>query len=162
MWPTSVGSVSPLSIFCLNSSEEFTHTGSLSLKLLPTVKPTIRTVLGPFDQVIKLQAFMTDLCVITGGSGYVGLRLARELLSQGYRVRIFDTCQPQRDKMGSLRGAMRGFLRPSACHAMPSCHAMHTYLLYLPLCWPCPYLPFLSKLPFLNFTLTYPSLFHPS
>ena len=61
--------------------------------------------MDPANLVIELHA-MSDLCVITGGSGYVGLRLARELLSQGYRVRIFDICQPPREEMGGLRGAL--------------------------------------------------------
>ena len=38
---------------------------------------------------------MTDLALITGGAGFIGLHLSRELVKIGYRVRIFDNFSPQ-------------------------------------------------------------------
>jgi dTDP-L-rhamnose 4-epimerase len=38
---------------------------------------------------------MNDLVLITGGAGFIGLHLSRELVKIGYRVRIFDNFSPQ-------------------------------------------------------------------
>lgn len=52
---------------------------------------------------------MSELNVITGGSGYVGLRLARELLSLGLRVRIFDTSRPRQPDQEHEETGRRAF-----------------------------------------------------
>ncbi len=39
--------------------------------------------------------------VITGGAGYVGLRLARRLLEQGWTVTLFDVRAPAQEGAGA-------------------------------------------------------------
>ena len=62
---------------------------------------------------------MADIAVITGGAGYVGLRLARELLSVGYNVRLFDIKEPE--------GGISGDMPWHVCQYLPDRSAcMHT------------------------------------
>src|SRR5438270_6986772 len=46
---------------------------------------------------------MTKQVVITGGAGFIGSHLARELLQRGYRVRALDNLSPQVHGAGAQR-----------------------------------------------------------
>jgi uncharacterized protein YbjT (DUF2867 family) len=45
--------------------------------------------IGEGLSVLKNKEGLPALCLVTGATGYIGGRLVRELLSQGYRVRVF-------------------------------------------------------------------------
>ena len=38
---------------------------------------------------------MSELCIVTGGEGFIGRHLCQELISAGYRVRVLDRLDPQ-------------------------------------------------------------------
>jgi len=49
-------------------------------------------------------------CLVTGGSGFLGINLIRLLLARGYHVRSLDIADfdyPERDRVGAVRGDIR-------------------------------------------------------
>lgn len=50
---------------------------------------------APDGRYIELKAVNVNRILITGGAGFIGAHLARELLKSGYRVRALDCLSPQ-------------------------------------------------------------------
>ncbi|KAG2501884.1 hypothetical protein HYH03_000382 [Edaphochlamys debaryana] len=63
-------------------------------------------------------------CLVTGGCGYVGLRLARALVAEGHEVILFDRCPPAVPLPPGCRLAL-GDLR-SPTHVAAACAGAHS------------------------------------